>query len=63
MVITALTRNQVYGNVSRVRIPLFPPLVNNTNPDDKLEFVLFFSNEYFGIKVDLNGKKKNQPGV
>ncbi len=39
------------------------PLVNNTNPDDKLEFVLFFSNEYFGIKIDLNGKKKNQPGV
>ena len=33
-----------------------PPLVNNTNPDDKLEFVLFFSNEYFGIEVDLNGK-------
>ena len=26
-----------------------PPLGNNTNPDDKLEFVLFFSNEYFGI--------------
>ena len=40
-----------------------PPLENNTNPDDKLEFVLFFSNEYFGIKVDLNGKKKNLPGV
>ena len=40
-----------------------PPLWNNTNPDDKLEFVLFFSNEYFGIKIDLNGKKKNQPGV
>ena len=39
------------------------PLVNNTNPDDKLEFVLFFSNEYFGIKIDLKGKKKNQPGV
>ena len=34
------------------------PLVNNTNPDDKLEFVLFFSNEYFGIKVDLNGKRE-----
>ena len=31
--------------------------------EGKLEFVLFFSNEYFGIKVDLNGKKKNQPGV
>ncbi len=29
------------------------PLENNTNPDDKLEFVLFFPNEYFGIKVDL----------
>ena len=40
-----------------------PPLVNNTNPDDKLELVLFFSNEDFGIKVDLNGKKKKQPGV
>ena len=51
------------GNPTRVRIPSSPPLVNNTNPDDKLEFVLFFSNEYFGIKVDLNGKKKNQPGV
>ena len=40
-----------------------PPLVNNTNPETKTEFVLFFSVEYFGIKVDLNGKKKNQPGV
>lgn len=42
---------------------LSPPLGNNTNPDDKLEFVLFFSNEYFGVKVDLDVKKKNQPGV
>lgn len=40
-----------------------PSLVNNTNPETKTEFVLFFSNEYFGIKIDLNGKKKNQPGV
>ena len=63
VVITALTRNQVYGNVSWVRIPLFPPLVNNTNTETKSGFVLFFSNEYFGIKVDLDGKKKNQPGV
>ena len=63
MVITGLTRNQLYRKVPWVRIPPLPPLVNNTNPDDKLEFVLFFSNEYFGIKVDLNGKKKNQPGV
>jgi len=37
--------------------------VNNTNPETKTEFVLFFSNEYFGIKIDLNGKKKNHPGV
>ena len=57
------TRNQFARKRTRVRIHSSPPLVNNTNPDDKLEFVLFFSNEYFGIKVDLNGKKKNQPGV
>ena len=35
VVITALTRNQVCGNASWVRIPLFPPLVNNTNPETK----------------------------
>ena len=63
VVITGLTRNQFARKRTRVRIPSSPPLGNNTNPDDKLEFVLFFSNEYFGIKVDLNGKKKNQPGV
>lgn len=33
------------------------------HPNEKLECVYFFSNEYLGIKVDLNGKKKNQPGV
>ena len=63
VVITALTRNQVCGNASWVRIPLFPPLVNNTNPETKTEFVLFFSNEYFGIKVDFDGKKKKLQGV
>ncbi len=30
MVITALTRNQVYGNVSWVRIPPLPPSKNDT---------------------------------
>lgn len=50
-------------SVARVQIPVSPPLVNNTNPDDKLEFVLFFYNDYFGIKVDLDGKKKKLPGV
>ena len=48
---------------ARVRISLSPPLVNNTNTETKTGFVLFFSNEYFGIKVDLDGKKKKQPGV
>ncbi len=42
VVITALTRNQVCGNASWVRIPLFPPLVNNTNHETKTWFVLFF---------------------
>ena len=46
-----------------VRISVAPPLVNNTNHETKTEFVLFFSNEYFGIKVDLDGKKKKLPGV
>ena len=55
---TTLTVEKLVG-----RIPPLPPLVNNTNPETKTEFVLFFSNEYFGIKVDLDGKKKNQPGV
>lgn len=40
-----------------------PPLVKNTNTETKTGFVLFFSNEYFGIKVDLDGKNKKQPGV
>ena len=48
---------------SWVRIPPLPPDGNNTNTETNSEFVLFFSNEYFGIKVDLDGKKKNQPGV
>lgn len=42
---------------------LSPPLVNNTNTETKSGFVLFFSNEYFGVKVDLDGKKKKPPGV
>ena len=33
---------------ARVRIPLFPPLVNNTNSGNLLGFV-FFSRDYFGI--------------
>ena len=48
---------------SSIGLTAVPPLVNNTNTETKTGFVLFFSNDYFGIKVDLDGKKKNQPGV
>ena len=62
-VITGTIGNRVVFTGSGVRIPSLPPIVNNTNPDDKLEFVFFFSNEHFGIKVDLNSKMKKLPGV
>ena len=62
-VITGTIGNRVVFTGSGVRIPSLPPLVNNTNTETKTGFVLFFSNEYFGIKVDLDGKKKKQPGV
>ena len=42
VVITALTRNQVCGNASWVRIPLFPPLMNNTNPETKTGVRIIF---------------------
>lgn len=29
----------------------FPPQGNNTNTEDNSEFVLFFYNDYFGVKV------------
>ena len=63
MVITGTIGNRVVFTGSGVRIPSLPPLVNNTNTETKMGFVLFFSNEYFGIKVDLDGKKKKLPGV
>ena len=47
----------VWSDYYSIYVTNAPRLANNTNPDDKLEFVLFFSNEYFGIKVDLNGKR------
>ena len=50
-------------SVARVQIPVSPPDVNNTNPNGKAEFVLFFSNEYFGINVNLDRKKNKLPGV
>ena len=62
-VITGTIGNRVVFTGSGVRIPSLPPIVNNTNPDGKSEFVFFFSNEYFGIKVDLNSKMQKLPGV
>jgi len=37
------------------------PRENNTNTVNSA-FVLFFSVDFFGIKVDLDGKKKKLPG-
>ena len=36
---------------ARVRIPFSPPKGNNTNTESEKEFVLFFFNDFFGIKV------------
>ena len=44
------------------KLPSLPPQANCTHPNEKSWCVFFFSVEYFGIKVDLDGKKKNQPG-
>ena len=35
-----------------------PPEENNTNTSDELEFVLFFFNDYFGLKVIRYKNKK-----
>ena len=45
------------------RIPSLPPKGNNTNTEINSGFVLFFSNEYFGINVNLDHKKNKLPGV
>ena len=36
-----------------VRFPVGLPTANKTNPDEKSGFVLFFSKDYFGIKIKL----------
>ncbi len=30
-----------------------PPKVNNTNTEANSGFILFFSNDYFGIRIEL----------
>ena len=41
------------GNYVWVRLPPSAPNKNNTNPDEKSEFVLFFTRDYFGVKISL----------
>lgn len=50
------------SKVHFLRIPLAPPLGNNTNPETKTEFVLFFSNEHFGMII-RRWILKHMPGV
>lgn len=46
------TGNRVYViSVPRVQIPLSAPYVNNTN--SKIEFVLFFTRDFFGMIVHV----------
>ena len=49
---------RVYRKVSQVQILFSPPEGNNTNTSDELEFVLFFFNDYFGLKVIRYKNKK-----
>ena len=39
------------SNDMQVQVLLPAPSRNNTNPDDKAEFVLFFVRDYFGLIV------------
>lgn len=50
-VITGTIGNRVVFTGSGVRIPSLPPKGNNTNTESEKEFVLFFFNDFFGIKV------------
>ena len=38
----------------RVQVLSPAPNKNNTNPDGKSEFVLFFTREYFGVKISFD---------
>lgn len=39
--------------IVRVQVPLTAPNKNKTNLDEKSKFVLFFTRDYFGIRVML----------
>ena len=40
-----------FGNPVQVQILLSAPSGNKTNPRDNLEFVLFYTRDYFGLKI------------
>ena len=35
----------------RVQVPFLAPNKNKTNPRENLEFVLFYTRDYFGLKI------------
>ena len=41
------------GDIVRVQVPPSAPNKNKTNPRENLEFVLFFTRDYFGLKIKL----------
>ena len=41
------------GNIVRVQVPPSAPNKNKTNLRVNLEFVLFFTRDYFGLKIKL----------
>ena len=50
----ALDSGSSRGSSVKVQVLLPAPNKNNTNPDGKSEFVLFFTRDYFGVKISLN---------
>ena len=51
--VDALDSGSNGGNFIQVQVLLSAPNKNNTNPDGKSEFVLFFTRDYFGVKISL----------
>ena len=47
----ALDSGSNESNFIQVQVLLLAPNKNKTNPRDNLEFVLFFTRDYFGLKI------------
>ena len=43
----------IYYTLKNVQVPPSAPNKNKTNPRENLEFVLFFTRDYFGLKITL----------